>query len=268
MNGNLARDTGSPNLDYDPLAPHYDQFTAHHDYDAWIGFLLPELRRFGLSGNRMLDVGSGTGKSLAPMLDRGWEVTACDRSAGMLEQLREKFDDRVAVAMADATQLPRLGEFDLVLSLGDVLNYVAAEGAVDDFLRGIRANLAPGGLALIDMSTLATYRGIYATTFDTEVDGHVLRWVGGGETTTSPGATLTTTIEILDESRHSGTPSVHRHRHVPEARMRASLEHAGLECLDLFGHDLAVTIGRPLDESRHTKAICIARSLTHEEEGR
>lgn len=268
MNGKLAYEAAVPNVDYDPLAPHYDQFTAHHDYDAWMGVLLPELRRFGLSGTRMLDVGSGTGKSLAPMLDRGWEVTACDRSAGMLEQLREKFDDRVAVAMADATQLPRLGEFDLVLSLGDVLNYVAADGPLDGFLRGIRANLAPGGLTLIDMSTLATYRGIYATTFDTEVDGHTLRWVGQADTTTGAGETIATTIEILDQSRRPGTPSVHRHRHVPETEMRASLESAGLECLDIFGHDLAGVIGRPLDESRHTKAICIARRLSNQEERR
>ena len=37
-------------LAYEAIAPVYDDFTAHHDYELWLGNLLPELERHGLRG--------------------------------------------------------------------------------------------------------------------------------------------------------------------------------------------------------------------------
>ena len=34
---------------YEAVAPVYDDFTAHHDYELWLGNLLPKLRLHGLS---------------------------------------------------------------------------------------------------------------------------------------------------------------------------------------------------------------------------
>ena len=48
---------------YEAMAPVYDDFTAHHDYEGWIADLLKALERHGLRGKRLLDVGCGTGKS-------------------------------------------------------------------------------------------------------------------------------------------------------------------------------------------------------------
>ena len=75
---------------YEAMAPVYDDFTAHHDYEGWLADLLKALEQHGLQGKRLLDVGCGTGKSFMPMLPRGWEVTGCDISAAMLGLAREK----------------------------------------------------------------------------------------------------------------------------------------------------------------------------------
>ncbi|HWB68413.1 MAG TPA: class I SAM-dependent methyltransferase, partial [Solirubrobacterales bacterium] len=80
------REKESAKLAYEAIAPVYDEFTAHHDYELGLGGLLPELERRGLRGKRLLDVGCGTGKSFLPMLERGWEVSGCDISAGMIER--------------------------------------------------------------------------------------------------------------------------------------------------------------------------------------
>jgi ubiquinone/menaquinone biosynthesis C-methylase UbiE len=45
---------------YDSLAPFYDRFTAHHDYDLWTGGLLSLAYGYGLTGRRVLDAGCGT----------------------------------------------------------------------------------------------------------------------------------------------------------------------------------------------------------------
>ena len=75
---------------YEGLAPYYDELTREHDYDGWTRHLEAAARRFGVSGRRLLDAACGTGKSFLPFLERGYEVTACDISAGMVARARSR----------------------------------------------------------------------------------------------------------------------------------------------------------------------------------
>jgi ubiquinone/menaquinone biosynthesis C-methylase UbiE len=73
---------------YATLAPYYDAFTRHHRHDLWLERLERLAREHGLAGHRVLDVACGTGKSLLPLVRRGYEGAGCDLSAGMLERAR------------------------------------------------------------------------------------------------------------------------------------------------------------------------------------
>jgi ubiquinone/menaquinone biosynthesis C-methylase UbiE len=73
---------------YATLAPSYDEFARHHRHDVWLERLEALARRHGLSGRRVLDVGCGTGKSLLPLVRRGYDGAGCDVSAGMLARAR------------------------------------------------------------------------------------------------------------------------------------------------------------------------------------
>jgi SAM-dependent methyltransferase len=268
-----ARETGgdAAQRTYEAMAPVYDDFTAHHEYDLWIADLLKLLERRGLQGKRLLDVGCGTGKSFLEMLPRGWEVTACDISPAMLDLARSKVGDEVQFALADMLALPEFGEFDLVWALDDAVNYLLSPEELKRALTGMRANLAPTGLLLFDVNALPAYRTFFAETEVVERGGQRLVWRGLAEPDVPPGSICESRLEVESGEGDAGGEDLgaeggeapvltHRQRHFPEAEVLTALQGAGLECLDVYGHGLDGVPRQPLDESTHTKAIYVARA--------
>jgi SAM-dependent methyltransferase len=257
----------TPSLDrsaeqsYEALAPVYDAFTSHHDYELWLGNLLPELRRHGLRGERLLDVACGTGKSFLPMIARGWRVTGCDLSPSMLELARVKAGGRAKLSVADMRELPVFGEFDLVWSLGDALNYQFTFEDLVSALGGMAANLAPAGLLLFDVNGLATYRGFFAETERAEREGRRFTWRGLTPPDVDPGSICEARFETaaLPGGASDVETHVHRQKHHSESEVLEALGEAGLRCLDVFGHSYDVILEQPFDDLVHAKAIYIAR---------
>ncbi len=260
------RDARWAELTYEAIAPVYDAYTSFNDYEGWIADLLPILERRGLRGRRLLDVGCGTGKSFLPMLTRGWEVTGCDISASMLEEASAKVGEEVRLSVADMRELPVFGEFDLVWSLDDAVNYMLDEEELTRALRGMGANLAPTGLLLFDVNALHGYRTFWAVTeaFAELEDRRRVVWHGEVDADAEPGSICEArmTIESADATSSEGGEELatHRQRHFPEQAVLAALERAGLECLDVYGHGTDGVPRKPLDEATHTKAVFIARA--------
>jgi SAM-dependent methyltransferase len=246
------------------MAPVYDDFTAHHDYEGWLADLLVALERHGLQGKRLLDVGCGTGKSFMPMLPRGWHVTGCDISPAMLDLARTKAGEAVRLEVADMLELPRFGKFDLVWALDDAINYLLSPEELERALAAMRANLAPTGLLLFDVNELLAYRTFFAETEVVERGGRRLVWNGLAPADVAPGSICESRLEVLPDGADPDTDKTpahtHRQRHFPEAEVLAALERAELECLDVYGIYTDGILKQPLDDTIHTKAIYIARS--------
>src|SRR3954453_4305859 len=145
---------------YAELAPAYDLLTADYAYGPWLAAIERLARRHGLAGRRLLDVACGTGKSFLPMLERGFEVTACDISPEMVAEARRKAGNRAELHLADMRRLPVLGEFDLITCLDDAMNHLMGPDEVAQAFDGFAANLAPGGLLVFDVNTLVAYRSV------------------------------------------------------------------------------------------------------------
>jgi SAM-dependent methyltransferase len=247
---------------YEGMAVAYDDFTAHHEDEAWIADLLVALKGHGLQGNRLLDVGCGTGKSFVPMLPRGWEIVGCDISPSMLELAREKAGEAVRLEIADMLALPRFGEFDVVWALDDTLNYLLSSKELRLALTGMRENLAPTGLLLFDLNTLLAYRTFFAETTVVERRGRRLVWRGLAAPDAAPGSICESRLEVASgDEVGEATILTHRQRHFAHEEVLAALELAGLECLDTYGIYTDGIRKQPLDESIHTKAIYVARRL-------
>jgi SAM-dependent methyltransferase len=248
---------------YEGTAFVYDDFTAHHEDDNWIADLVAALKGHGLEGNRLLDVGCGTGKSFMPMLPRGWKITGCDVSPSMIGLAREKVGEAVRLEVADMLALPKFGNFDLVWALDDTINYLLGTGELRRALAGMRENLSATGLLLFDVNTLLAYRTFFAETAVVEQQDRRLIWHGMTAPDVASGSICESRLEVVPTERaaNSGEPTaaVHRQRHFPQSEVIAALDGAGLECLDIYGIYTDGIRKQPLNESVHTKAIYIAR---------
>jgi SAM-dependent methyltransferase len=245
---------------YAVLAPAYDLLTAEYAYGPWLDAIERLAIEHGLAGRRLLDVGCGTGKSFLPMLERGFEVTACDISPEMVELAREKAVGRADVHVADLRRLPVFGRFDLITCLDDTVNHLLSAEEVADALEGLRENLAPGGLLVFDVNTLAAYRAVPDVVV--EDDDRFLRWRGGLAELSEPGGEAEVVIDVF---AHQGdglwrrSLSRQRHRHHPVEELRELVEDAGLEVVAVLGQLPGAVLDPEIDEQLHRKAVFIAR---------
>ncbi|MGO4300686.1 class I SAM-dependent methyltransferase [Leifsonia sp. RAF41] len=118
---------------FDHAADVYDSARPSYPADAvtWLAE--------GIEGP-VLDLGAGTGKLAASLVDRGLEVTAVDPSPEMLRVLRERLPGvRASEGAAERIPFPD-ASFDLVLA-AQAWHWVDPERAVPEVVRVLR----PGG---------------------------------------------------------------------------------------------------------------------------
>lgn len=116
------------------------------------------LRRHG-AGNRVLDMGCGTGRDAAWLHDAGRAVIGADLSQAMLAYAREHHPGPEYVrADLHGFDLGR-GVCDAVVCLDSALLYCHTNDQLDGFLSSCRHALAPGGLLVAEMRNGAYFLG-------------------------------------------------------------------------------------------------------------
>jgi SAM-dependent methyltransferase len=140
---------------HDPLFyKYYDAIYSGKDYSGEVESILGLYRTVvGGSPQRILDVGCGTGKHSCCFASAGHEVIGTDIDV-----------DEIAIASRKALSLPEprpqfygvdiaeldQSEFDLAVSLFNVISYIHGIGALKSFLSAIRDKLKTGGLFVFD----------------------------------------------------------------------------------------------------------------------
>lgn len=129
----------------------YDDIQSGWDYDRDIEFVLETADRHEVDGKRLLEIGCGTGEHTCRLLEHGFDVTAVDKHAGMVDRARSKCD-----ADFRQTALPELrldAEFDVVVAIRGVINHLPP-AELSPAVESIGARLADGGILVFDNSPL------------------------------------------------------------------------------------------------------------------
>jgi SAM-dependent methyltransferase len=105
----------------------------------------------------VLDLACGTGRVAIALAREGLEVTAVDRSAGMLEQFRRKLSleppavrQRIAIVVQDIADLSLDRTFNTAICCDSVFHLPSVRAEMR-FLRGVRRHLAPAGRLLFNL---------------------------------------------------------------------------------------------------------------------
>jgi SAM-dependent methyltransferase len=247
---------------YDVFAPFYDDFTADHDYDAWVGKVERLVRELGAPGRSVLDLACGTGSSFAPLLSLGYEITGVDVSPAMAAEAGRKCGGRVPVHVEDMRELPALGRFDIVWCLGEAVNYLHSREELAAALAGVRRNLSDRGLLVFDTVTLGSFRSIFSRLSVTAAEDRVLVLDGKGAGDLGEGGTAEVEIERLirdGAGRWRREKTVHLHRHHPGPTLRAALEAGGFHMEAVRGSSYGEPLDPEPDELRHAKLVFAAR---------
>ncbi|MFD8232340.1 class I SAM-dependent methyltransferase [Streptomyces sp. NPDC059696] len=141
--------TDNPEL-YEARFPDPDRLAGRWTDDC--------LRRHG-SGERVLDMGCGTGRDAAQLHGAGHTVTAADLSEAMLTHARVHHPGPEYVrADLHGFDLGH-GAYDAVVCLDSALLYCHTNDQLDTFLSSCRRALSPGGLLVAEMRNGAYFLG-------------------------------------------------------------------------------------------------------------
>jgi len=131
--------------DYDPARSSWVRlFQMCNDHRT-----LKRLRALALPGNRLLEIGVGSGSLLRSARSAGFDVMGCDLSEAICTRIKQRY--AIPMHCGYVADLPKAPSFDVVV-MNHVLEHLPAPV---DVLRELRMRMAPGALLHVAVPNVA-----------------------------------------------------------------------------------------------------------------
>jgi 2-polyprenyl-3-methyl-5-hydroxy-6-metoxy-1,4-benzoquinol methylase len=130
---------------HDPNYFEREYFELHPGKQKYLDYLVGLLRRHGVAGGKVLDVGAGYGFFLEALERAGYEAAGLELSAHAVEVARKRTRAEIATGSAEAPFPFPDGTFDAITLL-DVIEHL---DRYPDTLASCRCALKPGGLLFV-----------------------------------------------------------------------------------------------------------------------
>lgn len=141
---------------YDRFAAVYDRLMSDVPYDRYAAVFFEAVDFTGVSVDRVLDLGCGTGAMFPHLFRRARSVVGVDLSASMLAVAAAKhvqWRQRLTLMEARASDLAVRSQVDACVAICDVVNYFVEGGELQASFAAVRRALRPGGLFFFDAHT-------------------------------------------------------------------------------------------------------------------
>ncbi len=139
---------------YSSFAEHYDKYMTQVDYSLWVHHILKWFKEYSsLKLNKILELACGTANVSIQLVQKGYDVTACDRSLDMLKAAAGK-PVKPKLYYSSLTDPIPATDYQLVLCMFDSINYLTQTNQIAKMLQEVSLALVTGGLYIFDISTL------------------------------------------------------------------------------------------------------------------
>ena len=242
---------------YQQLAGAYDELTWDVGYEKRADFLEKLFRRSRIPVHTVLDLACGTGSMTWLLAGRGYELIAVDGSQEMLAAAREKNAPAEVPPLFLHQSMPRLdlyGTVDAAVCCLDSLNYLTDPRDVQRTLRRLHLFVAPGGMLVFDVNTVAKLSALDGQVFLDETEDTLCLW----RTEYSRG--LCSYYMDLFFRREDGAwdrqAELHRQRAYTVEQLTGWLTEAGFGDIRVYGD---MRLRRPREDEQRIYISCVRK---------
>jgi ubiquinone/menaquinone biosynthesis C-methylase UbiE len=149
LDGKLIRKKSIP---YQQLAMIYNHVMRHVNYSHWARYITAVIQKQGTSGEKILDIGCGTGEFIFEIGKLGFPGDGCDPSPSMLQIAQQKNPSRKfwLDGLPDLVHTS-LQQYPVITCLYDTMNYLESASDWLQALLRVYELLPPEGLFIFDV---------------------------------------------------------------------------------------------------------------------
>lgn len=130
---------------------YYDLLYKDKDYTAESNYIEKLLRKYSVSGKKILELGSGTGKHARLLAEKGYHIHGIERSSEMVDIATQFPTDNITYEVNDISSFSTEDRFDTALSLFHVISYLTNNKDLISTFLNVAKHLKPRGVFIFDV---------------------------------------------------------------------------------------------------------------------
>ena len=132
-------------MEYKEFAKYYDKFYQKKDYKKEVNFLM----NFIKPGDRIIDIGCGTGIHASLISKAGYEVDALDLNKEMLDIAKKRLNSSLYLQNILNINIDK--KYDIIISMFAVINHLKDTSELEKCLLNMKNILRGSGTIVIDL---------------------------------------------------------------------------------------------------------------------
>lgn len=133
---------------FDLYSRFYDLLYQDKSYEAEVKYVIDIVKKFNLSFNSILNLGSGTGRHDEEFLRLGFSIKGLELSGKMVDVAKSKGLDSI---VGNITKFDLRQKFDSIISLFHVISYLNTDDEILDMFTCVGKHLNDDGVFLFDV---------------------------------------------------------------------------------------------------------------------
>lgn len=135
---------------YKKFAYYYDEVVSSLEYDLWLEFIEPYLKK----EDHILDLACGTGTLVTMLKLKGFQAEGLDLSSQTIEIAREKAKINhltIPFYEADMKNFSLPQKYDMITCFFDSVNFLKTKVEIEELLSCVKKHLKPRGYFIFDI---------------------------------------------------------------------------------------------------------------------